>query len=64
MLIILPDRSTHTIDGSNIPLDEILKRFGINPIEVIITVNGRVVPEDAVAGEGDHIRVLQIAHGG
>lgn len=64
MIVILPDRSMHALRERSCTIEGILQQFGINPVEVIVTVNGTVVPEDAVAAEGDTIHVLQIAHGG
>lgn len=64
MIVTLPDRTLQTLNKSRCPADEILQEFGINPNEVIISVNGRVVPEDAIVMAGDHIRIIPIAHGG
>jgi thiamine biosynthesis protein ThiS len=64
MRVILPDRSSRTLRRAGCTIDEILRHYTINPLEVIVTVNGRVVPEDTIVTEGDQIRILQIAHGG
>jgi sulfur carrier protein len=64
MKLILPDRSERVIAGENVPLDTILRNEGINPLEVIISRNGTLVPEDAVVGGDDVIRLIRIAHGG
>ena len=64
MQIMLPDRSTRQLDCGPLPIEEILHRFGINPVSVIVTRNGRLVPETACAEEGDEIRIIRVAHGG
>jgi sulfur carrier protein len=64
MKLILPDRSERVIAGENVPLDTILRNEGINPLEVIVSRNGTLVPEDAVVGGDDVIRLIRIAHGG
>jgi sulfur carrier protein len=64
MKIILPDLTTETINGEPVSIGRILDRLEINPSEVIVSRNGKLVPEDAVAGGDDEIRILRIAHGG
>jgi sulfur carrier protein ThiS len=36
----------------------------VNPVEVIVTRNDTLVPEDAVAALDDEIRLVRISHGG
>jgi len=62
--VILPDKSTRQLEGGSLLVEEILHRLGINPITVIVTRNGKLVPETARAGEGDEVRIIAIAHGG
>ena len=64
MKLILPDRTERVIAGGNAPLDTILRNEGINPLEVIVSRNGTLVPEDTVVGGDDVIRLIRIAHGG
>ena len=64
MKIIFPDSTTETIESEPVSISRILDRRGINPSEVIVSRNGRLVPEDAVASGDDEIRIIRIAHGG
>ncbi|MDO9550567.1 MAG: MoaD/ThiS family protein [Methanoregula sp.] len=64
MKIILPDSTTETMVGEPLSINRILDRLQINPSEVIVSRNGKLVPEDAVAGDDDVIRIIRIAHGG
>ena len=64
MKIILPDLTTETMAGEPLSISRILDRLRINPCEVIVSRNGKLVPEDAVAGDEDEIRIIKIAHGG
>ena len=64
MKIIFPDSTTETIVGEPVSISRILDRWGINPSEVIVSRNGKLVPEDAVASGDDEIRIIRIAHGG
>ena len=64
MKIIFPDLTTETIVGEPVSIGRILERVTINPSEVIVCMNGKLVPEDAVAGGDDEIRIIRIAHGG
>jgi len=60
----LPDGSVRTVDADGIPVEEVLARLGVNPVEVIVTRNGSPVSEDAIAGMDDEIRLIRISHGG
>jgi sulfur carrier protein len=64
MKIVFPDSTTETIGGKQVSIGRILQQRGINPSEVIVSRNGKLVPEDAVAGGDDEIRIIRIAHGG
>ena len=64
MRVELPDGSVRTLDADGIPVEEVLARLGVNPVEVIVTRNGSLVPEDAVAAGDDEIRLVRISHGG
>jgi sulfur carrier protein len=64
MKIFFPDSTTETIGVEPVSIGRILQQRGINPSEVIVSRNGKLVPEDAVAGGNDEIRIIRIAHGG
>jgi len=64
MKIILPDSTTETMQGEPCSISQILDQLRINPSEVIVSRNGKLVPEDALAGDDDVIRIIRIAHGG
>ena len=64
MNIQLPDRSIRKISGEPRTIEELLSGLDINPLEVIVSVNGRVAPEDTIVGEEDTLRIIRIAHGG
>lgn len=63
-MVILPDRSVQSIGMDACTIEVLLSRFGINPLEVVVSVNGRVAPEDAIVGGDDQIHIIRIAHGG
>jgi len=52
------------IDQSPASVEQILSDLGINPLEVIISRNGTLVPEDAIVEADDEIRIIRISHGG
>jgi sulfur carrier protein ThiS len=64
MKIILPDSTIQQMPGDPVSISSILERLEINPSEVIVSRNGKLVPEDAVARGEDEIRIIRIAHGG
>jgi len=50
MLIVLPDGRTIEIAGNEVRIEDILKQLFINPEEVIVAKNGKIVPEEETAG--------------
>ena len=64
MKIILPDSTTEIMAGEPVSIGQILDRLRINPIDVIVSRNGTLVPEDTITGGDDEIRIIRIAHGG
>jgi sulfur carrier protein len=64
MKLILPDRTTRTLDHQPATLESLLLDEGINPLEVIASRNGILLTEDTLIGANDEIRLLRIAHGG
>ena len=43
---------------------ELLLALDLNPAGIIVSRNGRVIPEDTVLGRDDEIRVTRVSHGG
>ncbi len=42
----------------------LLKKIGINPVEVVVAKNGEVVTEDSKIEDGDDIKVFSVISGG
>ena len=64
MKLILPDKKTIDIDRVPAPVEKVLLELGINPLEVIVVRNGKMISEDTVVQADDEIRIIRIAHGG
>lgn len=64
MKIILPDQSIQNIEHDPAPVEQILRELGINPLEVIVSRDGRLVSDDTIVGADHEIRIIRIAHGG
>jgi len=64
MKLVLPDQKTITIDRVPAPIEQVLLELGINPLEVIVARNGKMISEDTVVEGDDEIRIIRIAHGG
>jgi sulfur carrier protein len=64
MLIALPDGSKREIAGDIARIEDILKQLGINPEEVIVAKNGRIVSEEETAGGSDELKIVRFVHGG
>lgn len=64
MRVILPDGETRAMISGRSSIGDLLEELGINPLEVLVARNGRIVPEEDLAGEEDEIRVIRVVHGG
>jgi sulfur carrier protein ThiS len=64
MKLILTDRDERILEHRPAPVGQILLEAGINPLDVMVTRNGKLISEDTIAGDEDVIRVIRIAHGG
>jgi sulfur carrier protein len=64
MKIHLQDGTVRGFDGEAVQVWELLLALELNPAGVIVSRNGRVIPEDTVLGGDDEIRVIRVSHGG
>ncbi len=48
MKLILSDKDVRIFDHSPAPVEQILLEQGINPLDVIVSRNGKLLPEDTV----------------
>jgi sulfur carrier protein len=64
MKIALPDGSRKEMTIESASIDDILKELGINPVEVIVAKNGKIVSEDETAGLADELKIVRVVHGG
>lgn len=64
MQIALPDGSRRKISEDRATILNILKSLGINPEEVIVAKNGRIVSEDDTAEGCDELKIVRFVHGG
>jgi sulfur carrier protein ThiS len=64
MNLILPDRSIRVIDPAPATVEAILQREGINPLEVLVSRDGKLIPEDTLVSGDDELRIIRISHGG
>lgn len=52
------------LEAENITVEEMLKQMGINPVEVVVTKNGRIIVESSILKKEDEIKIIQVIHGG
>jgi len=64
MKLILSDQDIRIFEHSPAPVEQILLEQGINPLEVIVSRNGKLVSEDTVIQASDEVRIIRIVHGG
>jgi len=64
MQIILSPEQCITKAASGRTIEEILLELGVNPVDVLISWNGTIIPEDTRASDEMNIRLIRISHGG
>lgn len=64
MRLILSDRDVRIFEHNPAPVEQILLEQGINPLEVIVSRNGKMLSEDTIIHPDDEVRIIRIAHGG
>jgi sulfur carrier protein len=64
MKITLPDGSRKEMAVHNARIEDLLKELGINPVEVIVARNGKIVTEEENAGSADELKIVRVVHGG
>jgi sulfur carrier protein len=52
------------IDINRLSVNELLKNFGIDPLEVIVKRDGSVILDDEILGKTDSIEIIRVIHGG
>jgi len=64
MKLILSDHDIRIFEHIPASVEQILLEQGINPLEVIVSRNGKLLSEDTVIQGRDEVRIIRIAHGG
>jgi sulfur carrier protein len=64
MQVILPDKSTRILSDESRTIGSLLSELGIRSSGVIVARNDVLVPEDAITGGDDQVRIIKVAHGG
>ena len=64
MKITLQDGVIKDMPIDTMLIEEILKLLDINPVEVIVAKNGKIVSELEMARAGDELKIVRIVHGG
>ena len=64
MKLVLSDRDVRIFEHNPAPVEQILLEQGINPLEVLVSRNGKMLSEDTIIHPDDEVRIIRIAHGG
>jgi len=64
MKIIMPDGRRQELRILGATVEDVLRDLGVNPVEVIISKNGKVVSELEPIGQDDEMKIIRIVHGG
>jgi len=62
--VIYQDGRVKEMEITEMPIEDFLEEIGINPVEVIIAKNGKIVPEDEMVSNDDEIKIIMVKHGG
>jgi len=62
--VVMDDRSIKELGVERETILDILGLLGVNPEEVIVAVNGKIVSEYDSIGKGDELKIVRIVHGG
>lgn len=64
MRVIYQDGRVKEMEITEMPIEDLLEELGINPVEVIIAKNGKIVPEDEMVRNDDELKIIMVKHGG
>ena len=64
MRVHYPGGSDSEVRINECRLEEVLLTLGLNPLEVIVSRNGEIIPEDFIVRDTDELRIYRVAHGG
>lgn len=64
MKLLFPDGTTQEISVNGKTMEELLALNGMEPLEVLISRDGEIIPEDTIPSESDTVRIIIISHGG
>ena len=59
MRLILSEKDVRILEHSPAPVEQILLEQGINPLDVIVSRNGKLLPEDTVIQRSDEVQYYQ-----
>jgi sulfur carrier protein ThiS len=62
-IILSPDQCL-TQHASGRTIEQILLELGINPVNVLVSWNDTIIPENTRASDDMTIRLIRISHGG
>ena len=60
----MPDGSRGEMALGSARIEDILRDLKINPVEVIVAKNGKIVSEEEQANSEDELKIVRIVHGG
>lgn len=60
----MPDGSRREMALESACIEDILRDLLINPVEVIVAKNGKIVSEEEQANSEDELKIVRIVHGG
>ncbi|MDW7731807.1 MAG: MoaD/ThiS family protein [Methanolobus sp.] len=64
MKVTLHSGKTEEMEIESLTVEELLQTLGISQSEVLVVMNGEIIPEDHILCNDDEIRILHVVFGG
>jgi sulfur carrier protein len=64
MKVKLPSGKIEEINIGPLTVEELLCQLGISQGEVLVSLNGHIIPEDTFLNNDDNVRIMQVVFGG
>jgi thiamine biosynthesis protein ThiS len=62
--VFIERRNEKLILKGKMKIQELLEKIKANPVESVVSLNGEIVTEDAVAKDGDQVEIFSVVSGG
>lgn len=64
MKILFPDGHEEEVSANGRTIEGIIIDMGLNPLELLVSCNEEIIPEDTIGTDFETIQLIRISHGG